>query len=296
MPGCRQPALARASRRLDAVNRALNGLAPRVKAPVKFGRILEGLVGTLRRPEAMARRLTAGGWPVRTDKAFIPENSAVCERWQAARGGRARLGLGRPPVVEHGPALHRRQPNPVVAEGVQLPGGPLSSGSPACTRARRRAALLAQHGDRWGSHPQRLGIFQPKHPQPFPPHPGDPRAPVTGPAIGLALLNHLRKCRPVIGRARAPSLALAPLRNASLGHPQRQPLPLPEFRLCSGCALQPVVALGLLPISHPPLTDRQPLTDRSTGHRRVRRLMVVSPLSSWATLPCCQLDFTGDVP
>src|SRR5258708_40222438 len=75
--GFRQQALDIASGILKAVKRAFDMFTNAVEQSVKFGWILQRLVGTFGGPDAVACVLANVGLPIGTDKAFINKEVAV---------------------------------------------------------------------------------------------------------------------------------------------------------------------------------------------------------------------------
>src|SRR5258708_23663172 len=62
---------------LDAMKGAFDMLTNTAQEPVKFGWILEGLVGPLTCPDTVARLLTHLGLPLVANKALVTEDVAI---------------------------------------------------------------------------------------------------------------------------------------------------------------------------------------------------------------------------
>src|SRR5258706_2408186 len=121
MNGFCQQTLDIASSILNAMKGTLNMLPNVAEKPVKFGWILECLVGPFGRPDPITSLLVDVGLPIIPDKAFIAENIAVCDPLQDDFSGLALIAIGRYQVVDYRQAIQRRQDEQLVAGGSPTP-------------------------------------------------------------------------------------------------------------------------------------------------------------------------------
>src|SRR5258706_975637 len=121
MNGFCQQTLDIASSILNAMKGTLNMLPNVAEKPVKFGWILECLVGPFGRPDPITSLLVDVGLPIIPDKAFIAENIAVCDPLHDDFSGLALIGIGRHQVGDYRQAIQHCQHVEFVPEVVQIP-------------------------------------------------------------------------------------------------------------------------------------------------------------------------------
>src|SRR5258707_6243007 len=233
---------------LKAVKSAFNVFTNAVEQSVKFGRILQRLVGTFGGPDAVARVLADVGLPVVTDKAFVTKDVAVPDVLQNDLGGLTLVDIGCYQVIHHWQAIQRGQHNQLVAVIVEITGRTVSIASTASKRTVALATLITHRWNRFGIQQQAFGVNAPKLAQPLPAQHLYKMPQAACPPIILALIHQFRKLTPVIGSYIAQVLCFSWIRNEILGQHQRHHLTILKFWLGTRFALQKRLTLAYIPV------------------------------------------------
>src|SRR5271165_4168960 len=116
-----QQTLKIASGILKAMKSVLNMFTHTAQKPVKFGRILEGLVGAFGCPDAIASELAYIRLPIISQKAFVSENVASLNLLQDDLSGLAFISVGGHQVIDKRQAIQSGQHDQFVAKVIQIP-------------------------------------------------------------------------------------------------------------------------------------------------------------------------------
>src|SRR5436190_23847230 len=94
-----QEALNVASGVLNAMKSAFDAFTNAVEQPVKFGRVLQGLVSTFGGPDTIAGASLDVGLPLVTEKAFVAKDVAVPDPLQDHFSGLSLVRIGGDQVI-----------------------------------------------------------------------------------------------------------------------------------------------------------------------------------------------------
>src|SRR5258706_5393795 len=166
--GFRQQALDIASGILKAVKRAFDMFTNAVEQSVKFGWILQRLVGTFGGPDAVASVLVNVGLPGVTDKAFVTKDVAVPDMLRNNLSRFALVSIGSHQVIHDWQAIQRGQHNQFIAIIAEIAGRTVPITSTPGKGAVRLAPLITQRRNRLGIQQQAFGVNDPKLAQPLP--------------------------------------------------------------------------------------------------------------------------------